>query len=994
MVCALLLALLLIASPSFAQSSSKPKPAATKPGSSRTQKKAAAKQSKPAQPAQAKTAAATSTPATPARRERGQASPWFYTQRTYPTGTIPEDAVYRAMQQRAQLVPKGVKLFGEELPAAAQPGPIWAALGPGMVNGPEGLASGRVTAIAIDPHAPSTLYIGAAGGGVWKSTDAGLSWGSLGDDLMSLVSGALAYEARTETLYYGTGDYGARTYGAGIFRTTDGGATWLSANGWDGALNKPQFSGGTTARLVLHPNDSRTIYAARSSGLWRSTDGGDSWYRLVTGEASDFALAPGNPNRMYVALGLVTGAAQNGVYRSDDAGATWQVLSNLPSGTQVGRISLGLSPSNALVLYAALARSSDQQLLGVYRSNDGGNNWTKLPAPGTLFDSDGRGHGYWDNFVAVDPSNSETVFLGGVELWKSSDGGNTWSVLSLSGDRRVIHEDQFAIAFQPGAPFIFYVGNDGGIYRTADGGQTFTALNFELPVTQFNTIAVNPHDSTQVLGGTQDQGLVRYTGTRTWNQVARGDGGAVFFSAGADGTIYLAKPLLRPMRSTDDGASFVNIAGTISALDRVAFYPPFVAWDANPQTLYFGTQRVWQSRDGGYNWKALSADLTNGQYLTALAVSPLGRVYAGSADGRVSFSADGNVWIAGSGIPNRWVTAIATDPRGEGLAYLTVSSFGSGHVFKTQDGGLSWTDISGNLPDAPANAVVVDTNGVLYVAMDVGVFRSEDGALWASFNLGLPNAYFTALALDARSGKLVAASYGRGVYQVDLKPAQGPGPNLLARGVVNAFSSDTTLAPGGLATLYGTQLTGGDTASASGGLPTSLAGTSLTVNGKAAPLLYASPTLLNFQVPFEISGLEALIQVTTAQGAAAILVPLAPVAPGMWNAALHSDFTLVSDSNPASSGETLVFYATGLGATNPPVSTGVAAPLDPLAYVAAPVSCTFGGSTARVSYAGLAPWYVGLYQLNVQVPEGLSGPVAVKINVGGRSSNSVTVRIR
>lgn len=1000
---AVLVLCLFLAGSFFRQSSetNAPKPAKPHP----TQAKPLAKETKKKQaPAIRKRAAsrvrtAPNPTAASVFSERGQSGVLASGQRPDPLVKIPEDAVARAMAQRAEMEQSQARLLGANASPVAQPGTAWSALGPGSVLGSEGSASGRVTAIAIDPRNPDTVYIGASGGGVWKSTDAGATWRSLGDHLMTLVSGALAFDDRTGTLYYGTGDYGARTYGAGVFRSLDGGANWLSASGWNTTLNRAQFTGGTTYRLALDPNHPQTIFAARNTGLWRSTDGGDTWYRLIAGEASDFAIDPVNPNRMYVALGYYLGATENGVFRSDDGGANWHFLPGIPSGVIVGRISLGLSPSNPAVLYVVLTRSSDQQMLATYRSNDYGGTWTQIAAPFSAFDSDGRGHGYFDNVIAVDPTDPNSVYLGGVELFKSADGGNTWSMLSLSGGSRVVHEDQFAIAFRPSTPNVVYVGNDGGLYRSNDGGRNWVSLNAGLPITQFNTIAASPTSSAMLLGGTQDQGLVRYSGSQTWAQLIRGDAGAVLYGVD-DSTLYVARQLIRPVRSTDGGTSFANVAAGISPSDRVAFYPPLASSPANPGVLYFGTQRVWQSPDGGSSWRAISDDLTGGAqtggYLTAVAVAPNGAVFAGSSDGRISFSGANGSWTTGTGIPDRSVTSIAPDPHNPAVAYLTVSLFGTGHVFKTQDGGATWSDASANLPDAPANSIVVDPAGPLYVATDIGVFRSENGgAFWTSFNLGLPNVFVKALALNATAGKLTAATYGRGVYQIDMKPPQSAGPSLSWGSVVNGFSYAPILAPGMIASAFGTRLTTGDSASAEGTLSTALAGTSMMVNGVPAPMFYASPTQVNFQVPFEITGTEALVVVTTAEGSTALLVPLMPASPGLAGVVLHAaGFASVTDDNPAAPGEVLVLFATGLGATDPAVASGAPSPLDPLAVATARVICTFGDRPGTVWFAGLAPGYTGLYQINVQVPDGVSGRTNLTVTAAGRTANAVTVVVR
>ena len=918
---------------------------------------------------------------------------WFHAQRAYPSGEIPEDALRQALLER-QLLEQQFRLqnhsTGEEAPTS------WSLLGPTEVNTPEGTVSGRVTAIVTDSRTPEVVYIGAAGGGVWRSADGGATWQSLGDDLLSLVSGSLALDERTGALYYGTGDHGAGTYGDGVLRSHDGGSTWINSSGWDAERNKPQFRLGTTPRILLHPGDPQIIFVARSSGLWRSTDGGDSWFRLASGVASDVALDPGNPNRMFLALGRNLGSSANGVYRSEDGGNTWGRVPDLPFGEEVGRISLAVAPSNGAVVYAVLVRSRDQQLRGVYRSVDGGDSWSGLPAPLSLFDSNGRGHGFFDNFVAVDPRDANVAYLGGVELWKTPNGGLVWILLSHSGNQRIIHEDQFSIAFKPDDPDTVYVGNDGGIYKTTDAGATWASLNSGLPITQINSVAIHPQDPQIMLAGTQDQGLIRFTGSSTWEQLFRGDAGAVMYDPINPNIILTTRNLIRPRRSVDGGASFSDISAGIDPRDRFAFYPPVVASTDNSDFLYFGTHRVWNSIDGGASWVPISPDLTDGGALTALAVVPgsPSTIWAGSSDGRVHVLTVFGSWHSITGLPQRWVTAILPDPGDPTVVYLCFSGFGTGHIFKITGTGNTSTDISGNLPDAPANSVVIDPRGPLYVATDVGVFRSKDGASWTSYNAGLPNAFVTSLALDAGSGTLTATTFGRSAHRVELQAPES-GPNVQAQGVVDAAAYQPRLAPGGIAALFGTQLAATTAQSSEQPLPTSLEGVSITVNGEPAPLFVVSPLQINFQVPFEIVDSQALVQVSTAEGVAAARVPVLPTSPGIFDGTVTHGTTgaPVEGSNPAARGEILVLFATGLGATQPAVPSGAPASADPLARTAIPVTARFGDQAAAVHFAGLAPGFVGLYQVNLQVPEGVSGEVPLTIQAGGRSSNAVIVPI-
>lgn len=917
--------------------------------------------------------------------QTAQPNSWFIQQRTYPGGIVSDQALMKALQQRLAIETRLRTLDADSPPPA--PTPTWTQLGPVGVTSPEGPLSGRVTALATDPANPNHVFLAASGGGVWKSTDAGNSWTSLGDHLLTLSSGALTVDSRNGNIYYGTGDATLSVYGAGVLRSSDAGASWQQLS--------PQFNRGYIMRVALSAQDARTVFAARDTGLWRSDDAGDTWNRLLTGYASDVLVDPVNSQIVLAALGNSFGAQSNGVFMSYDGGASWSGVAGLPAGITVGRISLAKCAGTPAVVYALVARSGNFALDGLYRSDDHGANWRRASAPPNLFLNGRFSQGNQNNVVAVDPRSPDRVFVGGVELYRSLDGGNSWTVLSTGNGQRQIHEAMFSIAFRPGNPQTMYVATEGGVYRSDDGGDSWTNLNRGLPIAQFSGLAVS-NGAAAVVGGTESHGIIRLSADfSVWDQLLRGDVGSVVIDPNNPNTVLGARPLIQPMRSLDGGASWNQVTQGMSLGDGVGYYPPLVNDPANARQLFFGTTRVYRSLDGGDNWSAISNTLTSG-YLTAMSVPSGGRiVYVGASDGRVYTTLDLVNWVPGAGVPNRVITDITVDPRAPTRAFFTASGFGTGHVFRTQDGGVTWTDISGNLPDAPANSVVVDPNGVLYVATDVGVFRSEDlGGTWTSFNLGMPNTFVTALALDSTSSTLIAGTYGRGAFQVSLRPSGSAAPSILVRGVVNAASFSVPLAPGAMASIFGSGLARQSVANSSLPVAKSLGGTSVTVNGVAAPLFFVSPNQINFQFPFEVTGSGANVVVTTPDGSAAAFVPVAPAAPGVFvGTVAHAGGGPVDSSNPAVGGEILTMAATGLGPTTPAVASGVANP-SVAAPTVLPVTVTMGGFAVSVQYAGLAPGQVALNQINIAVPPGLSGDVPLVVIVGGRASNVVTISVR
>jgi len=459
------------------------------------------------------------------------------------------------------------------------------------------------------------------------------------------------------------------------------------------------------------------------------------------------------------------------------------------------------------------------------------------------------------------------------------------------------------------------------------------------------------------------------------------------------------------LRSDDGGRTFRVIAEGLDATDRVQFYPPLIADPRQPGTLYFGTQRVWRSQDGGEHWTPLSGDLTGGgaATLTALAVAPSASLllYAGTSDGQVRVSRDGGTnWSPSAPLPGRFVTSIAVHPLLAERAFVGLSGFGSGHIFRTEDAGGSWQDISRDLPDIPVNALWVDALSPdrVYVGTDIGVFVLSPEGSWVPLRQGLPNAVVLGFSQNPATGLLVAATHGRGAFALLLGEPAASAPRIDA--IVNAAGFENgPLAPGMTAILFGSNLAPGS-AGAVGGipLPLSLEETSLTVNGVPAPLFFVGPGQVNFLVPYEISGPLADVVLRSRSGEAAVRIPRAAASPGITLAGteaniFHGNNTRVWDFSPARYGEELVLFASGLGAVTPAVPTGSPTPASPAAPTDLLPTVRIGGQLAEVRFAGLTPGFIGLYQVNFIVPAGLLGRVPVALEADGVSSNVVTLLV-
>lgn len=750
----------------------------------------------------------------------------------------------------AQLPPDG---WSRTSPAST-PAPVWVEKGPASIasgfNGnlpPNGLVSGRINAIAPDPTDPLTCYIGAAGGGVWKSSDAGASWTPLTDQQASLPIGALAVApSAPNVIYAGTGD-GIDFSGKGILKSTDGGKTWT-------LLGSDVFARRAFWRIVVDPLDPNIVYAgargagdgvAGNRGVWKTTDGGVTWSNTFasisdTASVTDLLIDPSDSQILYAALGNSAGNVFNGVYKTTNGGGTWTLLDNVPFGIVTGTIRLAIS-SDGQILYAAVTNPVNNRLRGFFQSTDRGASWVNrtLGTPEYL-----AGQGWFATVLAVDPIDPLRVYAAGTgrnwtdSIIRSDDGGATWRNIGnwkTSGQTLTTgwpHVDHHALAFDADGRLLD--GNDGGIWRTADQGIDWVNMNANLDITEFVGISGDPSNRDLIYGGSQDNGTEKSSGAAIWDQVAAGDGGFVRVDPGNPATVYhtyfYAKGQTNFFRRSDDaGATWlVKTTGINTSTGIGVFYPPLVIDPSNPSRLLLGLDRLYESTDKANSWSAISPALVAGKAITALAVAP------GAPDTLYVTYDDGSVWrttdhganwvnvtpgLAPAAPPDTPPTgvqldddqdedeggidpddssgpgngAILADPTDPLTVYLVRNGYGGGHVFLTTNGGASWSDISGDLPDLPTNAIAIDprtTVHTLYVGTVAGVYFSTDaGVHWNRFGAGLPNADVTDLQLSLSENFITAGTFGRGAWQIALT-----GASVGAIGVTLSPGQDAQLA--------------------------------------------------------------------------------------------------------------------------------------------------------------------------------------------------------
>ncbi len=689
---------------------------------------------------------------------------FFYQKRAFPFARIPAGALARAQLQAASM-----RAFLQAAPPPIS-GTQWRSIGPEGIPISQG-SIGRLTAIAVHPTDRNTIYIGGAQGGVWKTTNGGASWTPLTDRECSLAMGALAIDpVNPQIVYAGTGEQhfsGDSYYGCGVLRSTDGGTSWTQLGG---AIFQTASGGAKISRLVIDPRTAGTVattqlLVASDFGLYRSQNGGASFTQVLSGTATDLVMHPTGPDTLYAAVRGV------GIYKSVDGGASWLAANNGFS-TSIRRINLAIAPSVPTTVYASVENASGGDLAGIWRTVDAAASWSKLAATGASCGT----QCWYDQIIAVPADDANTVYFGGVSLYKSTDGGASFANI-LSG----IHVDQHHIAFDPVDPLTVYVGNDGGVFRSTNGGSSWTSLNTNLVLTQFyEGISLHPFDPSQAMGGTQDNGTVAWAFDPVWSAVLGGDGGYTAIDAQNPATRYAetqwqANSGYSGPRRSDGVGYFLKLNG-INSADRAQFIPPLVMDPADSRTLYFGTYRVYRTTDRADTWTPISGDLTGGGSISAIAPAAANPavLYVGTSDGRVWSTANGGQDWSQRTLPmasSRYVQDIAVDPRDPQTAWVTVSGFLTAHVFRTTDGGVTFQNRSGNLPDAPVNAVVPDptSRAVVLVGTDLGVFASGDsGGTWTPLTDGLPNVAVYDLAYNANTGVLLAGTHGRGMFALDL----------------------------------------------------------------------------------------------------------------------------------------------------------------------------------------------------------------------------------
>ena len=701
--------------------------------------------------------------------------------------------------------------------------------------GPQ-IMSGRITDLAVPNGQPYTIYIASASGGVWKTINEGTTWQPIFDDAPSASVGAIACApSDPNTVWVGLGEsniFRSSMSGTGVYKSNDAGKTWQHM----GLADTHHI-----ARIVIHPENPNVVFVAacghewtnnEERGVFRTTDGGETWERVhyinqSTG-AIDLVMSPDNPQVLYASMwdrirlkwSDPLPGQNDGIYKSTDGGDTWTELSEgLPTRTDRGRTGIAIAASNPDVLYALIdsheierkAEPGERDAYGnpradikrgaeVYRSDDAGATWSLMSGDADirrLFST----YGWVFGQVRVDPNDENTIYVMGVPMMRSRDGGKSFERVNYAG----LHGDHHAMWIDPENSNHIINGNDGGLNISYDGGDTWKNIE-DLPLVQFYNLAYDMAEPFNLYGSIQDNGS--WTGSvahdprrdpgTDWKPTPGGEASYHAVDPSDPNVLYCEGFYGSIQRATLNPREIVNIRPREPEGEpsyRGQWLAPFIISPHNPYVIYHGMNKVFRSVDRGDNWEVISPDLSYNdpekqgnipfQTMTSLSESPItfGLLYAGTDDGRVWGTRNGgddwNELTSGTSEVS-WVSRVVASKYDEATVYLAKNGKRDNdfqaYLYKSTDFGQTWQDISNNLPGGPINVIKEDPRSanVLYVGTDLGVYISSNGGeSWEVLGTGLPNTFVHDLIIHPRDDIVVIATHGRGMFALELEEIRG-----------------------------------------------------------------------------------------------------------------------------------------------------------------------------------------------------------------------------
>jgi photosystem II stability/assembly factor-like uncharacterized protein len=759
----------------------------------------------------------------------------FNRSRLNPDGNPADPAVFLSEAVKVQ--------SDKAMQAKLKTGMGWSPVGPDQrppsVENNSSHGMGRINCIAFHPTDPQIYWIGVAQGGVWKTTNGGESYLPLTDDLPILrVSDIAVNPKNPDNMFIAVCDYAYigvalntdsrkrhTHYGLGVYRTDDGGVTWAPTGL---TFKQEDLDGSLIRRVLFHPTDPGTLIAAGVSGIFKSVDDGANWSKVNSDVIWDIEQDFNNGMVIYATTGTIRsfGGGSAKLLKSTDFGQTWVVKNtNWPTDLSIGRTEIGLTPQNSDYIYIVAANPSGS-FYGFYRSTDGGETWTArntMAANGrNLLDAS---QGWYDLAILVDPRDKERIYLGGLNMNASSDGGVNWEAVSFwvfSDDNFTLHADHHQYKYNQ-VDNKYYACHDGGVARTdtiipgkrTDGkwATTWQERSNGMIITSFYRIGLCEMFPGYVIGGAQDNSSF-YNRNGSWINFIGGDGMDCMINPDNPDIVYGSSQYGSLSRSDNGGANWRSIRPSVGS-EKGEWTTPMIQDMNNPDIIFTGYGNVYRSVNKGTSYSKISNFPTVSGYnapaeITALAMYPANNktLYAAS---RVRFdyptktklwaTQDGGIrWTnIADGIPDSlYITSLAVNGNDSLDLWVSYGGLVEGqHVYRTRDGGANWINMSLNLPNIPVNSVVHQEgygNDVIYAGTDAGVYYyTEENGTWTLYSNLLPNVVISELEIHYPSRKLYAATFGRGVWMTNLvQGTSGTDPVSFINSKMNVYPNPTS----------------------------------------------------------------------------------------------------------------------------------------------------------------------------------------------------------
>ena len=659
-------------------------------------------------------------------------------QRAYPQKTIPKSGYYAAFEYSKSNLNKG------GVDSEVKP---WESIGPHNIGG-------RTLAIAFNPQNPNTIYAGSASGGLWRSASGGVgtsAWEHISTGFPVLAVSTIAIASNdSNTIYIGTGEvynyqntgtgFTVRptrgSYGIGILKTIDGGRTWTKSLDWTSNQERGVWA------VRIDPQNPNTVWAGTTEGVFKSIDAGQNWQQVnSTIMIMDLAINPADPNTVFAAAGNLF-SEDRGVYRTQDGGDNWDKMQGLPLSFG-GKAMLAISPSSPNIVFVSIGNSTNSSngATWLMKSQDNGDSWSTV----SLQDYS-RWQGWFAHDVAVHPEEPNTVITIGIDIWKSTSGGANLIRKSTrglplgqrppiggpEGSPTYSHADHHDVVYHPTDPDIIYFANDGGVYRTTNGGETFESCNGGYQTTQFyQGFACSQNDPLFCMGGMQDNASAIYDGQLGWTRVIGGDGGFAAIDPTDDNIMYGSWQTLNLLRSADRGDTWDTI--TPPAGGATGFIAPYALSPSDPQVLYAGRTLIFKSSNSGSSWSTQNR---------------------------------------GEPLDNNPLLALAISYQTSSTLYATTAPTNvEPGIFRSLNGGTDWTNITGPLPDRYPVDIAVDPNDdqTVYVVFSgfgtSHIFKSTDGGdIWQDIGQSLPDVPTSAVVVDPLNPDHIYIGNDLGVY--------------------------------------------------------------------------------------------------------------------------------------------------------------------------------------------------------------------------------------